>query len=156
MNRLWPACLLVAFAVAPALADQLTYVNDRFGTSVTFPAELFDQRLEPPANGDGMSWSSSDGATLSVWGTNNVLDFTPQSLAEHETARDTPGFEVTYHRVGSNWLVLSGYDEGLIFYERFVFGSDNVIHGVWIKYPESLRSTFDPIVGDIAASLKGP
>lgn len=156
MKRIGLTCLLVSTLVGPAEADDVTYSNDRFGTSVTFPAELFDQRMEPPVNGDGMTWTSRDGASIAVWGTNNALDLTPQSLAELETARDTPRYDVTYHRVGSDWLVLSGYDEGLIFYERFVFGSNDVIHGVLVKYPASLRSTFDPLVGSIASSLKAP
>jgi hypothetical protein len=31
---------------AAARADSLIYTNDRFGTHVTFPAELFETRLE--------------------------------------------------------------------------------------------------------------
>jgi hypothetical protein len=153
LGRRLPVLVLATLAAAPALADTLTYRNSRFGTTITFPAELFERRMDPPANGDGMTWTSAGGASLAVYGANNALAVDPQGLADQVAAS---GVEITYRRVGSNWVVLSGYEDGLIFYQRFEFGADDVIHGVLIKYPESQRGVFDPILGDIAGSLGGP
>ncbi len=52
--------------------------------------------------------------------------------------------------------MLSGLKDRTIFYERRLFGKDHVIRSVWIKYPPALKSKYDPLVGAIAASLKGP
>lgn len=146
--------LLAALAAAPALADTLTYRNSRFGTTITFPAELFEQRMEPPANGDGMTWTSAGDASLAVYGANNALGLDPEGLANQVAGNG--GVEITYRRVGSNWVVLSGFEDGLIFYQRFEFGADDVIHGLLLKYPEAQRSIFDPLIADIAGSLGGP
>jgi hypothetical protein len=137
----------------PASADSLTYTNARFGTSVTFPAELFDSRMDPPANGDGMTWTSTDGASLAVYASNNALMVDPAQLLENVVA-ERP--EISYSQSGPDWVVISGIEDATIFYERWVFGGDDVIHGVLLRYPESLRSTFDPLVGDIAGSLSAP
>jgi hypothetical protein len=144
---------LAMVAAAPAAADTLTYRNSRFGTTITFPAELFEQRMEPPANGDGMTWISANGGSLAVYGANNALALDPEGLANQVAAS---GVEVTYRRVGRNWVALSGYEDGAIFYQRFEFGADDVIHGMLLRYPPSLRGVFDPLIADIAGSLGGP
>jgi hypothetical protein len=144
---------LAIVAAAPATADSLTYRNSRFGTTITFPAELFEQRMEPPANGDGMTWMSANGGSLAVYGANNALALDPDGLANQVAAS---GVEITYRRVGSNWVVLSGYEDGLIFYQRFEFGADEVIHGMLLRYPEAQRGVYDALIGDIAGSLGGP
>lgn len=156
MRRSLVGAFLFALAVQPAGADTLTYTNARFGTSVTFPAELFEQRMELPGNGDGMRWTSASGASIAVYGGNNALDLTPETLIQEQLARGMAGFEVTYHRAGDNWAVVSGVEDGAIFYQRSLFGADEVIHTVLIKYPPSARDAFDPVVGDIAGSLTGP
>ncbi|MGD9915893.1 MAG: hypothetical protein AB7S80_17585 [Rhizobiaceae bacterium] len=148
------AAVLALLVAAPAHADSLTYVNERFGTTVTFPAELFDTRLRPPDNGDGMTWTSPDGASLAVYGTNNVRDLDPAGLADEVGA--TPGVEITYRKVGKGWAVVSGFQDGLIFYQRFEFGADNVIHVVLIKYPKAQHARYDHASGEIAGSLGGP
>ena len=60
------AVLLVVLGTAAAQADSLTYVNDRFGTTLTFPVDIFDRIDPPPANGDGRRFRSEDGAELAA------------------------------------------------------------------------------------------
>jgi hypothetical protein len=36
------------------------------------------------------------------------------------------------------------------------FERDGVIRTVWIDYPPALKSKYDPLVGAIAGSLRGP
>ncbi len=144
----------LAAGVSPALADTLTYTNSRFGTSVTFPAEVFGERMDPPQNGDGMTWTAPDGGSLAVFAFNNALAVTPETLADENEGRDD--VDVTYRRVGKDWVVLSGYEKGMIFYQRFEFGADDVIHSVLLKYPQSARETYDDLAGPIAGSLQGP
>lgn len=149
-----PVLLGVALTAATAFAASLTYENDRFGTSVTFPADIFSQEQAPPDNGDGQRWLSNDGASLAVFGSYNVLDETPKS--REAGARVNGSRTVTYSRTGQDWVVLSGTDGDRIFYERYVFGPTDIVHGIVIEYPAALKAKYDPLVGSIARSLRGP
>lgn len=144
----------VALVVArPARAGDVTYRNPRFGTSITFPGDIFSRPLEPSENGDGMAWESEDGAYLGVWGQFNALDLDEKGMADF--LADTVE-EVTYRKVGKGFVVLSGLDGGKVFYQRAEFGADGVIHTLLLRYERSLKSKYDPLVGPIAASLGGP
>jgi hypothetical protein len=145
----------VMIAASSAIAAPSTYVNARFGTVCTFPDEIFTDRQPEPENGDGQVWLSADGASLTCSGILNVDDDTPKGFVADEKASKEPGYSVTYSKTGKNWAVLSGMKDGKIFYERRLFGRDGVIHTVWIDYPPSLKSKYDPLVGAIAGSLKG-
>ncbi len=63
--------------------------------------------------------------------------------------------QVTYRRAGKGWAVVSGIEGGDIFYQRFEFSGDTV-HSVLLRYPQSMRDRYDPVVGPIANSLSGP
>ena len=146
------AMILATAIAAPALAKPFTYTNARFGTSVTFPDEVFTSHAEEPANGDGLLWLSPDGASLAVYGSNNALEQSPEQLADFTSE----GLDVTYRKVGKNWVVLSGHDGPNIFYHRLEFGGDGVIHAFLLKYPASAKAKYDPLIGGIAESLNGP
>jgi len=154
------SAFIAGFLASAALAEPFTYVNERFGTSVTFPAEMFSVALPPPDNGDGQAWESTDGARLTVFGSYNVLEQTPQAIVD--TAGDGRGsdFQITYSKTGKDWAVLSGTEGGKVFYERYEFGAkqDDIetIHAVLLSYPQGLKAKYDPVVGPVAASLTGP
>lgn len=155
MRSLFPA-FVMAVAATSAVAAPSTYVNERFGTVCTFPSEIFTDRQPEPDNGDGQVWLSTDGASLICSGILNVDDETPKGFVATEKASDEAGYKVTYSKSGKDWTVLSGLKDGKIFYERRLFGRDGVIRTVWIDYPPALKSKYDPLVGAIAGSLKGP
>ncbi|WP_404401924.1 hypothetical protein [Pelagibacterium halotolerans] len=167
----------VAAFAGPAYADTLTYENARFGTFVTFPAEVFREAMEPPPRGEGITFLSPDGASLAVFAMNNALEATPEEFAELSASGVGIDVETSHYRDGDDlitvsgwsdreifierssgdgWVVVSGWtDEGL-FYKRFVFGDDNIIHGLQIKYKFSERETYDALIDEIAASFGGP
>ena len=146
---------LVAFlSFGNAIAGQQTYVNDRFGTSIAYPDDVFTKRMLPPENGDGQSWQAPDGATLLAFGRYNVSNETPKSIVA--AAKKDSSRKVTYSKSGKDWAVLSGIETGSIFYERYLFGKDDVIHTVVIGYPPELAKKYDALVGPIAKSLSGP
>ncbi|RRI03916.1 hypothetical protein EH240_09450 [Mesorhizobium tamadayense] len=147
---------LLAIVTATAVAKPSTYVNARFGTSCTFPDEIFSDRLPEPENGDGQQWLSADGASLACSGIYNIDNDTPKSFVAGEKANTGPGYEITYSKTGKNWAVLSGVKGDRVFYERRLFGKDGVIRSVWIEYPSSRKAKYDPLTGAIAASLRGP
>jgi len=139
-----------------ASAKPFTYVNARFGTVCTFPDEIFTDRQPEPENGDGQQWLSADGASLTCSGIYNVDNDTPQGFVAQEKSSTEPDYKVTYSKTGKNWAVLSGTKDGKVFYERRLFGKDDVIRTVWVEYPASLKAKYDPLAGAIAKSLRGP
>ena len=142
--------------VDPASADTITYVNDRFGTTLSFPVELFDRRDELPVNGDGARFRNDSGAEIAVWGQLNVLDYTPESYEKFLREAEPLDSTITYRASGKDWLMLSGLDAGTVFYQRHEFSAEQVIHSFEIRYPVSAKDRFDPLIGAIAASLDGP
>ncbi|OBQ87548.1 hypothetical protein [Mesorhizobium sp. WSM3873] len=147
---------LLTIATTAAIAKPFTDVNARFGTSCTFPDEIFSDRLPEPENGDGQQWSAPDGASLTCSGIYNIDNDTPKGFVADEKANTGPGYKITYSKSGKNWAVVSGIKGDKVFYERRLFGKDGVIRTVWIEYPSSLKAKYDPLTGAIAASLRGP
>lgn len=140
----------------PAAADTLTYTNARFGTHITFPAELFETREEPPVNGDGMTWTSGDEGSLGVFGSYNIMDLSVADYLTQLLEFRPPDDEVTYKRSGKDWVVISGTQGPRTFYERHEFGADGTIHSVILTYPQARQAKYNPLVGPIANSLGGP
>lgn len=138
----------VVVSALPALAEDFTYRNERFGTTATFPREAFETALPEPTNRDGRAWASPEGAELFIYARENKGGETPRSVIADRASDD----EVTYRKSGERWAVVSGYRDGRIFYERYIFRGD-LIHSVAIRYPESLRKRYDPLVGEITNTL---
>lgn len=154
MTRL-VAAVICFFLAAPSelTAAERTYVNPRFGTTITFNDAVFPTMQPEPDNGDGASWSAPDGGRLLVWGQYNALDLTPATLAGDVAS----GFDqVTYRKVGSRWMVVSGIADGEIVYHRAEFGGRDVIHSMEMRYPANLANHYDRIASRIADSLIGP
>ncbi|TIP22753.1 MAG: hypothetical protein E5X90_15165, partial [Mesorhizobium sp.] len=133
---------LLTIATTAAIAKPFTYVNARFGTSCTFPDEIFSDRLPEPENGDGQQWSAPDGASLTCSGIYNIDNDTPKGFVADEKANTGPGYKITYSKSGKNWAVVSGIKGDKVFYERRLFGKDGVIRTVWIEYPSSLKAKY--------------
>jgi hypothetical protein len=133
----------------PAAAQDLTYRNARFGTVATFPQEAFPVAQPEPVNGDGRAWTAPNGAELFIYARANRGGETPSSIIADRAADDT----VTYKKGGERWVVVSGYRDGKIFYERYIFRGD-LVHSVAIRYPREERPRYDPLVGPITLSLR--
>lgn len=148
---------IIALATGSAFADTLTYRNSRFGTSVTFPAGIFNETMPAPANGDGMTVVADDGASIAVYGSANGHGATLKDLVDM-AAQDhgRSDFEVTYRRVASDWAVISGFDGPDIFYHRIEMGRSKSIHGLLIRFPAGAKSRYEPLIKPIADSLEGP
>ncbi len=144
--------VLAAFG-SPALGADQTYVNARFGTVLTYPDDIFSRPQPPSENGDGLSWESDDGGWLGVWGQYNALEQDEKGLFDFLV----DDFEtITYSKIGKGFVVVSGLDGGKVFYQRTIFGADDILHTMLMRYPKALKAKYDPLVGPIATSLKGP
>ena len=147
------AAAVLAAGPAAAQKSWKTYKNERFGTSIEYPADKFIPQ-PPPENGDGLRFITTDGAEFTVSAINNVLN---QNLAAIETAalKDRPLDErITHRERGANWIALSGTKANVVFYERRLLSHrGKIINDFEILYPTRLRSLYAPIVARMAKSF---
>src|SRR5262245_31556993 len=100
--------LLLASALA-ALSDYVAaaeswamYQNARYGTTIDYPRRF---RAGPePDNGDGLTFTSPDGATLRVWGSLNVEEHDIAGLEAFLRDAADKDERITYRAAGANWL----------------------------------------------------
>lgn len=151
------ATVLAAATAGIALADELAYQNSRFGTGFTVPAHMFTAIDPPPGNNDGIRFVSDKGAALSVFGQFNVFDETPAQMRQRLAGYHAEnGESVTYEAAGEDWLVLSGFAGADIYYERYEFGRDGVIHGAVLVHPGADKARYQGLVESFAERLTGP
>ena len=150
----------LAAALSGASADErwATYVNDRFGTSLTYAADVFVMQ-PPPENDDGRTLVAADGAKILVFGGYNVANDTLDSKRASLSGRDYAF--TTYRATGKNWFVVSGHRSiggvDSIFYEKYIVSAaSDTIHSLIVTYPAALKARYDPIVDRLAASFAGP
>jgi hypothetical protein len=150
----------LAVAVCGASADErwAAYVNDRFGTSLSYPADVFVMQ-PPPENDDGRTLVAADGAKILVFGGYNIDNETLASKRASLNGQDYA--RTSYNATGKNWFVVSGYRAiggvDSIFYEKYIVSTaSETIHSLIVAYPAALKARYDPIVARVAASFAGP
>ena len=128
-----------------------TYGNARFGYSISYPSNLVAKG--EAENGDGQVFEAKDKrAKLTVWGANNALN---QSLKEiYNGDLKQRGKSVTYKTIGANFYVISGKQNGKIFYQKTMRNSDDTYSTFIFEYAESKRLTYDKAAAQIAKSFK--
>jgi serine/threonine-protein kinase len=150
------AIALLAFAAAATAAPQYrTYVNDRFGTTAEVPADW--KPGEPPANSDGLRFTSPDQrAWITVYGRLHIDD----TIEEATKSFETPGEDetITYRHRERRAVVVSGTRGDTIFYSRHVLSCrDQIWNNVHIEYPAAEKAEYDALVTHVSRSLRsGP
>jgi hypothetical protein len=140
-------------AAQPAPAHQWnSYENARFGTLLSYPRDLFRAQTESD-NGDGITLRAADGATLAVFGSNNVENAGPAAYVRGLIGGDARYRQLSYRIVRANFAVLSGSVGNRLFYERYAFDPAGRVHGFVLEYPAAARARYDPVVPRISASL---
>lgn len=154
-RRAFVAAALASIPVAALAASESwkTYVNDRFGTSVSYPSRF--KPGTPPENNDGLSFKADDGGELAVWGSFNALEHDIPGLEAFLREDPKDGEKITYRATGKNWLVLSGTRGERVFYKRYLLSHKNEVENAFeISYPATLAASYDPLVARISKSLK--
>lgn len=137
-----------------------TYDNQRFHFSIEYPSDLLKMIEPPPTNGDGRIFRSKDNSVeLRAWGQHNAL---MHSLAaEYSETVGKYGSAVTYKKLMSGGFVISGNQDGKIFYQKTLFRKDRenaadigVFFTFTIEYPKKLKKKLDPVVKRIAKSFR--
>ncbi len=133
----------------------VTYGNTRFGFSISYPADLFTPNA-PPANNDGRSFRAlRGGAQLIVYGGFSFEDWT--KIGQYKVyLQDSDRYQsITYERVKRNWLVLSGYRGGDIYYEKHILSCNNrVMNAFEITYPKAEANIYSPLISDFVKSFR--
>ncbi len=156
--------LFVAAGATLALGDRLAaqdavlhYANERYGFSIDYPARFRPD--PPPENGDGLHFTTPDGAEFTVSGILNISDSgaTSQSLGAYEASlRQSADYsDVTYRAVSGDTLVLSGYRGDTVFYERHVLSErQQLANSFTMTYPVTRRQVYDPLVARMSQSFR--
>lgn len=126
-----------------------TYSNARYGFSISYPAGVLIPQGESD-NGDGQKFVSKDGsASLTAFGSNRL----DRSLAdEFQSAQENRN--VTYKVLKRDMFVVSGTENGKIFYQKTLLRGDTFKTFI-LEYDEGERATFDAITTRIARSFVG-
>ena len=150
----------LAAALSGASADErwTNYVNDRFGISLSYPADVFVMQ-PPPENDDGRTLVAADGAKILVFAGYNVANDTLAS--KRASLKGLDYAFTTYNATGKNWFVVSGHRAiggvDSIFYEKYIVSAaSDTINSLIVTYPAKLKARYDPIVDRLAASFAGP
>ena len=156
--NLAPAFFFLFAGAVDASADQFlptrggwqTYVNERFGTRLDFPRDLFVPG-DAQDNGVGLRFAAVD-AALEVYSFENSDRETPASLKRRLVGSE--GYsDVTYSPTGDSWLVLSGFRGPIIFYEKYFFAG-GVISGFGTEFPAAEKPRYAPIIERMEDSFR--
>jgi hypothetical protein len=141
--------------LAGAQAKYRTYANARFGYSISYPAGILIPQGESD-NSDGQVFRSRDGrAEMRVFGRYNVQNETIRSAFNASVAGEGgSGREVTYKVLKGNFYLVSGHQNGKIFYEKTMLKGDT-FKTFMIEYDESESATYDPITARVVRSFVG-
>jgi hypothetical protein len=118
------------------------HTNPRYGFMAFWPSSF---KAQPPsANGDGQTWTSSDGQVLlSASGVDNSTGYSPGQ----DEASDARSMSVIYDNISGNVVTVSGYTNGArtIVYQQDVVGP-GVIDTLRWSYPASQKAQWDAAV----------
>jgi hypothetical protein len=164
MMMRWLVGLLVSLlcAMAPTRAllaaeehDWTVYRNHRYGFSIEYPADVFEQERATEAD-DGQSFVSRGGdARLLVGTISNAERFGPEAYRDHLAKEFYTGFVTTYRSLGPRSFALLGESKDKSFYERVMLSCDGkLISSFAILYPSDQGILFFPLLEVIEKSFQ--
>lgn len=138
-----------------------TYCNQRFGFCIDYPNEILFPQGES-GNGDGQIFKSKD-AENTLWAYRDFRDnIDPEIQYTIETAYnedswgnnpDKPKRVITYKKLGNIFFIVSGYDDGKIFYQKSIMREGQLVTCL-IEYNESEKDIYNKISDRIFKSFK--
>lgn len=142
--------LLVFSLAAYSQTDYKTYGNARFNYTISYPSNLTPQGEAD--NGDGQIFKNND-AKMTVFGSNLLANET--LLKEYNAVIKERGEQnVTYKLFRKVSFVVSGKENGKIFYQKTIRKPDNSYVTFIFEYDESKRGVYDSVTTKVAQSFK--
>ncbi len=146
--------LWLAAGAAHAQDVYRTYQNPRFGTVVSYPANLVAPQTKFK-NGEGRKFVSRDGQIeVTAYAFRNASARSARGEMNRSISdwkRDTA--RLTYARNGLSWFVVSGYLGNDIFYEKTLL-QNGVFHTLIWQYPTVLKRRLDASLSRSSASFR--
>jgi hypothetical protein len=146
-----PFFLLIAALLTLATSSQAqiqwaTYTNVRYAFAVDYPRDVFTES----GNSDGATFKTdAPGVELRAWGSYNIENKSPRAYVTEYYAGKT----LSYSSVKRDSYVVSGTNDGAIFYDRCNFTGDRVLC-VSLVYPAAQKAKWDKIVASVSRSLR--
>jgi hypothetical protein len=154
-----PALLAATGAAAQtaehALAAPQWAVFSETGTAVDYPSNIFSVEAGPSPRGTGRRLQTDDGrAEFMLYVSPNDDHDSPRSYVRKYLA--VPQAKLDYARITERFFVVSGTQEGRVFYSRCNYprGSSGPMHCIYLLYPEAETRAWDAIVTRISRSLR--
>jgi hypothetical protein len=126
-----------------------TYENARFDYSIAYPADLFTPQGEAD-NGDGQIFSGKS-AEMRVFGSMMLLN---ETLLKEFNAVVKQHKNVSYKTYRKNFFVVSGTEDGRIFYQKTVARPEDNFLTFRIEYAADVRADYDKLIKKMADSFK--
>jgi hypothetical protein len=143
--------LVASAALAQSVDTPATYHNARFGYSISYPADLFQAEPESQ-NSDGRRFHAPNGgAHFAVWASYNSLQQTPTDIAADAASGCLPK-SAPYRVMKVTLVAVSCETKDGIYYRKTLIRGD-VLTSFDMTYPASERTTWDPVVAKMSASL---
>lgn len=126
------------------------YTNVRFQYKICYPADLLVAQGESE-NSDGQTFLAKDGAKLIVYGQNNALnDSLKDTLQDTASRLAGSSGKVTYQVLKPSWFVVSGRNDGSIFYAKTLY-ANHQFKSFELTYEDSQSGVYGPLVKRLSA-----
>ncbi len=133
------------------------YCNARFGYCINYPDFLI---AEPESeNGDGRIFVNKERTEiLRVYGRlnqdaeGNPVTLKNQYLLDVKNLT-SPETKATYKKLGTSYYVISGEQEGNIFYRKVIIKDDAFCYAI-LRYDKLEKAKYDAVAGEIYRSFK--
>ena len=151
--------MIILFSIGPLHAQDasswLSYRNERFGLSLSYPGEVFQIERASQA-GDGVVFAArGSDAQMLVGALHNHDQHSITSYQQFVARKSYGGYSIGYRPKGNTWFVLSGEGNGKIFYEKVIFScGGRLINSFALIYPSAERDVFDPIIERIEDTFR--
>lgn len=138
-----------------------TYCNSRYGYCIDYPVGVLFPQGEAPS-GDGQEFKSKN-ADVQLLVYRDLRDhitmdepYNIQTAYEEDSRGsdpEKPKKVIAYKKLGKNFYIVSGYNNGKIFYQKTVLREEGLVTS-YIEYPETDSTVYNKVSERIFSSLK--
>ena len=133
------------------------YYNSQFKFTVDYPVDFLFPQGDFNNDGGQLFLSKDEDVVMIANGYYNTnseqIDDLYRISSREKLITEQSIRIVTYKARGNNWFVVSGYEDGIIFYTRTIVRND-IVCQFTIWYKESDKIKLDPIVTRISRSFR--
>jgi hypothetical protein len=138
----------------PVAAPQWAVFSET-GAAVDYPSNIFNVEAGPSPRGTGRRLQTDDGrAEFMLYVSPNDEHDSPRSYVRKYLA--VPKAKLDYTRITDRFFVVSGIQEGRVFYSRCNYprGPSGPMQCIYLLYPQAETRAWDGIVTRISRSLR--